>query len=482
MHYRDQPIARKALTLGIVPTACALSIVAVAFGVAMFLSLRTNLTRDSDALVAIVADNISAAVGFNDPATATELLRGLRAKDSIDKVCVYDAAGRLFAAYALPGQTCSVSDLAGASSPAAASVFTQPVAVGGRRVGSVHLFSNTTTLNARIQTLAALTGAALLFGALIAWVLAERMQRSISRPIVALATVADKVSRTRDYSLRAEKTTADEVGQMVTAFNGMLAQVERQDRIKDEFLATLSHELRTPLNAMLGWLQILQKTHPDEKTTQRALASLERNARSQHRVVEDLLDISRIVTGKLQMSSEVVDLRSVVSSSLEVASVSARERQVALSATTPPTPCLVSGDSVRLQQAIWNLLANSVKFTPPGGSIELDLSETGPDYVLRVTDSGVGIDPAFLPRVFDRFQQADSSLTREHGGLGLGLALVKEIAALHGGTIAATSPGLHMGATFTLTLPRLVHATSDSVEPIAQRAVASPSGRAVPEV
>jgi signal transduction histidine kinase len=475
MRFRDQPIARKALTLGLAPTLCALLIVTGTFGVAVFVTLRASLVRDSEALVSIVADNVSAAVGFNDPRTASELLHSLRAKESIDRVCVFDANGKLFASYTSVGQSCGSTDLGTVPPDSHASVFTRPVAVGDRRVGSVQLVSNTRTLRSRMEALAVVAGATLLLVALVAWALADRMQRSISGPIMALVDIADRVSSTRDYSLRADRMTTDEIGRLVTAFNGMLTQVERQNRVKDEFLATLSHELRTPLNAVLGWLHILQTTTPDEKTLNRGLGVLERNARAQQRVVEDLLDISRIVTGKLQMSSDVVDLRSVVTGAIEVVAESAAKKGLTLHTSLLPSPCLVSGDAVRLQQAVWNLLSNSVKFTPEGGTVNVTLASAEAVYRIIVQDSGMGIEPAFLPRVFDRFQQADSSTTREHSGLGLGLALVKEIAALHGGTVVASSAGKGLGTTFTLALPRLVASELPAPDVVAVTQTAAPS-------
>lgn len=206
--------------------------------------------------------------------------------------------------------------------------------------------------------------------------------------------------------------------------------------------ATLSHELRTPLNAMLGWLQISQRTNPGGESLDRALGSLERNARVQQRVVEDLLDISRIVSGKLQMNMAVVDLRSVLNGAVDVTGNAARTSGVAMRWDPPPAPLLVSGDAARLQQVFRNPLSNAVKFTPSGGTVTVPVVSSEQAYAVTVHDTGVGIDPGFLPRVFDRFQQADSSATREHGGLGLGLAIVKEIVALHGGTVGGdTLPG-----------------------------------------
>ncbi len=362
--------------------------------------------------------------------------------------------------YVIPGNSCEPTDVkyAGATAPY---TFVKPVTVGDRRIGAVRLTANTDSLREQMTTLAVLAAFALATSALLAYVLSRGMQRAVTGPVMALAETANLVAQTRQFGLRAEKTTQDEVGSLVTAFNGMLDRIERQDRMKDEFLATLSHELRTPLNATLGWLQILQKTSPDSNKMERALASIERNARAQQRVVEDLLDISRIVTGRLQVTKEVVDLRAVLEGALDVIADAAARKGLAITTSAPAAPCLVTGDAGRLQQVLLNLLANSVKFTPAGGSITASLAQRERAYLFTVQDTGIGITADFLPHVFDRFQQADGSATREHGGLGLGLAIVKEIAELHGGTVVAASSGAGLGATFTLSLPRLL-ATDDS--------------------
>jgi signal transduction histidine kinase len=213
--------------------------------------------------------------------------------------------------------------------------------------------------------------------------------------------------------------------------------------------------LRTPLNAMLGWLQVIQKTRPAPPQLGRALATIERNARVQQHVVEDLLDISRIVAGKLQMTKTVVDLRLVLAAALEVVNAAAAQANVTITTAAPSTACLVSADFTRLQQALLNLLANAVKFTPAGGGVTVTLQEAAPSFEIVVADTGIGIDPAFLPHVFERFRQEDGSVTREHGGLGLGLAIVREIVLLHNGHVTAHSRGSGTGATFTIVLPQL---------------------------
>jgi signal transduction histidine kinase len=428
-----------------------LSLVTATLGIAVYRDLQAHLNQSAEALVSVAADTMTAPLGFNDTGTATQLLRAFRAVDTVDAACVFDIDGRLFAVYTRPGQSCPRTDV-----NADARAHARPVNVGTKRVGSVQLFVNDAELMRSLRTLGVTASLTLVVVVLVAIVLARGMQRSITGPIVALARTADQVTSTGDYSARAQQTTKDEIGRLGIAFNAMLTQIQQQNRIKDEFLATLSHELRTPLNAMLGWLQIIQRTNPEPDAMARALGSLERNARVQQRVVEDLLDISRIVTGKLQMNMTVVDLRTVVTAAVDVVSATAAHARVTIKWSPPPEECLVSGDPSRLQQVFWNVLSNGVKFTPRGGVVTATVRIARETYSVVIADTGIGIDPAFLPRVFDRFQQADSSSTREHGGLGLGLAIVHEIVTVHGGQVSVASAGKGQGATFTITLPRLI--------------------------
>ena len=225
------------------------------------------------------------------------------------------------------------------------------------------------------------------------------------------------------------------------------------NRIKDEFLATLSHELRTPLNAVLGWIGLIESGSlaPDQIT--RALATVARNARAQAQLVDDLLDVSRILSGKLKVRTMALDLAEVAEAALDVVRPAARAKEIDLRANFFARPMLVMGDGDRLQQVIWNLLSNAVKFTPPHGRVELEVNATAGGVELQVRDTGQGIAPSFAPHVFDRFRQADSSTTRPHGGLGLGLAIARSIVELHGGTIEAVSSGIGCGATFRVQLP-----------------------------
>ena len=228
---------------------------------------------------------------------------------------------------------------------------------------------------------------------------------------------------------------------------------EVANRLKDEFLATVSHELRTPLNAVLGWTSLLRTTNMDEGRRARALETIERNARLQQKIVEDLLDISRISAGHLSLDKEPMPFRPVVESAVESIKPIAAAKSIALTVDLGDDPAILFGDQVRLQQVIWNLLSNAIKFTPEGGSVRVTLHVNESRVELAVADTGVGIAPAFQPHVFERFRQEDQRTTRAHGGLGLGLAIVRHLTEMHGGSVAAVSAGEGKGATFIVRLP-----------------------------
>ncbi|MDB5328486.1 MAG: sensor hybrid histidine kinase [Phycisphaerales bacterium] len=239
-------------------------------------------------------------------------------------------------------------------------------------------------------------------------------------------------------------------------------EAERVSRMKDEFLATLSHELRTPLNAILGWSQILRSSPPDSDEINEGLDVIERNARSQAQIIEDLLDMSRIISGKIRLDVQRLDVASVIQAALDTVRPAATAKGVRLHVVLDPNTGPVSGDPGRLQQTLWNLLSNAIKFTPKGGRVQVLLERVNSHVEISVSDTGQGIKSEFLPYVFDRFRQADASTTRQHGGLGIGLALVKQLVELHGGTVRAKSLGEGAGSTFVLTLPlTILHAEPD---------------------
>src|SRR6202011_1795628 len=228
------------------------------------------------------------------------------------------------------------------------------------------------------------------------------------------------------------------------------------NRMKDEFLATLSHELRTPLNAVLGWATALRAVHSPTPELEQGLETIERNARVQAQIIEDLLDMSRIISGKVRLDVQRLDLPAVVAEAINTVRTSASAKGVRLQTIIDPLNAPVTGDPHRLQQVFWNLLSNAIKFTPKGGRVQVLLERVDSHVEVSVIDTGEGISPDFLPYIFDRFQQADASTTRRHGGLGLGLAIVKNLVELHGGTVQAKSGGLDKGATFIVNLPLTV--------------------------
>ena len=230
-------------------------------------------------------------------------------------------------------------------------------------------------------------------------------------------------------------------------------RVEEANHAKDEFLATVSHELRTPLNSILGWSVLLRSETMSEERRSRALATIERSARSQTQLIEDLLDISRIVSGKLRLNVAPVQMSAVIGAAIEIVRPAAEAKGVRLQPFLDGQVGPIRGDSERLQQVIWNLLANAVKFTPKGGQVQVSLSRDGSDVEIAVADTGAGISPGFLPYVFERFRQADTGIVRAHGGLGLGLAITRHLVELHGGSIKALSPGEGLGATILLRIP-----------------------------
>ncbi len=275
----------------------------------------------------------------------------------------------------------------------------------------------------------------------------------IVRDITARKQAEERV-REGEEELRAlTERTAHERERLLANERAARAEAERMSAIKDEFLATLSHELRTPLNAILGWAQVLQRGDKHDADTQRGLDAIERNARAQRQLIEDLLDMSRITSGQLRMDTQAVEPALIIEAAIDTVRPSAQAKEIGIEKVLNPSAGPVLGDPARLQQIVWNLLANAVKFTPKNGKVQVLLERVDSHIEISIADTGVGIRPDFLPHVFDRFRQADASTTRTYSGLGLGLSIVKHLVELHGGTICAESAGEGRGATFTVSLP-----------------------------
>ncbi|HVG28406.1 MAG TPA: hybrid sensor histidine kinase/response regulator [Pyrinomonadaceae bacterium] len=299
----------------------------------------------------------------------------------------------------------------------------------------------------------------------------------IERPahIVTILSVVRSAlrARLRQYEVRdhldALSRAREEREQLLKSEQAARLNAEANSRLKDEFLATVSHELRTPLTAILGWAQLLRRGVPDEQIAAHALEVIERNGLAQLHLVEDLLDVSRIISGKLLLDVRPVDLDAVIGAALDAARPAAESKGIELRHALDAAAGAVLGDADRLQQIVWNLVNNAVKFTPAGGRVEVRLARAASGVEISVGDTGIGIEPEFLPHVFDRFRQADAATTRTYGGLGLGLAIVRQLTELHGGEVSADSAGVGRGTTFTIRLPL------SSL--VAQRAVVA-SGRA----
>ena len=256
--------------------------------------------------------------------------------------------------------------------------------------------------------------------------------------------------------------------QLLESERAARGDAERASRTKDEFLATLSHELRTPLNAILGWTQVLRKTKTLPDDASNALNVIERNARAQAQIIADLLDMSSIISGKVRLDVQRMDLASVINATVETVRPASQAKGIRLQLVLDPMAGPVRGDPNRLQQVLWNLLTNAVKFTQKDGRVTITLARVNSHLEIEVTDNGEGIDPAFLPHMFDRFRQADASTTRRHGGLGLGLSIAKQLIELHGGSISVKSAGRGLGSTFRVTLP-LMATAADPLEPTTAR-------------
>ena len=447
-----------------------LAILVVSFALVGFsyLNLSSELHASVEAQARLLAMNSIAPLAFEDPVSGRQALAAMEVSEHIGAATVFDQQGRPFARFdrkQKPAPALPLEDL-GFGRAGRWQILTVPVDDNAQRLGFVQVAYDLDLLYRRLleRLLAAIGVAAVAMG--LIYVVSRSIRDVLVGPVDELAQVARNVSETRNFSLRARRISNDEMGQAADAFNDMLAQIqqqhadiqaarreaERASQMKDDFLATLSHELRTPMAPILGWAQILIRGVPERERVRQGAEIIERNARIQTQIIDDLLDMSRIVSGKLLLRAESMNLRAVCEAALATVQPTADSRGVELVAVLEPVPWL-RGDPNRLQQVTWNLLANAIKFTPRGGRVELHLRRDGESARLEVRDSGQGIAPEFLPHVFERFRQADSSTTRAHGGLGIGLAITRQLVEMHGGTVRAESEGAGKGATFVVTLP-----------------------------
>jgi signal transduction histidine kinase/ActR/RegA family two-component response regulator len=447
-------------------------------------AFRTSRLDDLGAQADIVGRASAPALVFADPDAARANLALLHVRPAIRAAALYDESGALFATWA-------ASDASFADIPrtppageyvAAAGEFGlfRPLVENGERRGTVFLLARDDS-KARVLAYVGILGTVLIASLGVALALSAWLQRAMTQPVLSIAAVARRVMERRDFSLRAPRTTQDEVGVLADAFNGMLVEVERRaaeleasyrsleeemrnrrvaeaalrkaDRRKDEFLATLAHELRNPLAPIRNGLQILRMRPDDPVARAEAQKIMERQLGQMVRLVDDLLDVSRITTGKIAITPAPVDLRAIVRSAIDTARPAVDALSHHLEVDVPPEPVPVLGDATRLAQVVANLLNNAAKYTPPRGHIRLALDTEGASARIVVTDDGIGIAPDMREAIFDMFVQADSSIERAQAGLGVGLSLARRLVELHGGRLAVASDGPGKGSAFTVTLP-----------------------------
>ena len=493
-----QSLRSKLMLVVLATTVAALVVVAIALVIYESRTYEQSTAAGLMTQAQSVGRASAPALVFDDPAAARENLAVLKGQAQIRAAAIYLPGGRLFASY-------GATDLFGAGfshvPQADGYVIEGDEIVVFRRIvedldvlGTVYLRASY-DLGARLRDYLGILGLVLIASLAFALLFSAALQRAITRPIIAVTDVARQVIERRDFSLRVRKTTHDEVGYLVDAFNAMLAEVGRRadaleasnatlsresaerreaeealrvaDRRKDEFLAMLAHELRNPLAPLRNALEILKRRGASPSMAQEARQMMERQLRQMVRLVDDLLDVSRITTGKLALKTEPVELRDVIRSAVDTAKPLIDARQHALTVAMPDELVCVTADPTRLSQVFSNLLNNAANYTEPGGDIDVRATATAAEVMVSIRDNGIGIAPDMLGPVFQMFAQADESLERVHGGLGVGLTLARHLIELHGGSIEARSAGIGQGSEFIVRLPRV--AVDAKAMPLARR-------------
>jgi signal transduction histidine kinase len=461
-------VRRKTMAVVIATTVIALLVSAGAMLFYEVRTLRETHLAELRTQAEIIGRASGPALAFKDPKAAAQDLLMLRGRPDIELAALYALDGTLFASYARAGQS-GIPPRAGAPGyrvQGDSVTLFHAVTDANEDLGTVFLRSRA-GLRERMQDYVAILGSVLALSLAVAWLVSVWLQRAVTGPILNVAGAARQVFERRDFSVRAEKRTEDEIGMLADTLNRMLADLEREmterreaegairaaDRRKDEFLATLAHELRNPLAPIRNALYIMQAARDNPAAVGEARAIIERQLAQMVRLVDDLLDVSRITTGKLNLRKEQVDARAVAQSAIEAVEPLARARGHALRVALPPTGVTLDADPTRLAQVFLNLLNNAIKFTDPGGRIDFEVELAAGELVARVRDSGVGIAAEMREEIFEMFAQADRSLERSTMGLGVGLSLARRLVELHGGTISVSSAGPGKGAEFVVRIP-----------------------------
>ncbi|MEO5700886.1 MAG: ATP-binding protein [Casimicrobiaceae bacterium] len=481
----NRSLRRKLMVVMLITSITALLVAAIALITYELRNYERTWSADLITQADILARASVPALTFDDPSAATENLALLKARPQIIASAIYAANGRVFATYPATTDASAFPPLPGAEGyridDDTITLFHR-IVEKDEILGTVYLRATYGLMERLAGYLTILAGVVLL-ATFVAVLMSAWLQAAITKPILAVTQVANEVMDHRDFSLRVTKTTEDEIGYLVDAFNDMLAEVGRRaaalessnlslqhemaerrgaeealraaDRRKDEFLATLAHELRNPLAPMRNALRILDVASKDPTATQRAREMMERQLQQMVRLVDDLLDVSRITTGKLVLRRERTALASVIRNAVDTSRPFIDSRGHALVVKLPAESAELDADPTRLSQVFSNLLNNAAKYTDPGGRISVT-AERHDDHVrVVVADNGIGIAPAMQASIFDMFTQVDHSLERTQAGLGVGLTLAKRLIELHGGTIEAQSDGLNLGSRFLVDLPAL---------------------------
>ena len=459
----SRSLRRKVLTLVLAVTAAALTLSAVGLVVYDLRAYEQQWTSDLNTQAELLARTSAAALSFGDRETATKDLGVLKVRARVTAAAIYTREGELFATYrkpyAAPVEFPARPEADGYRIVGDELFIFRRVVEGDEAIGTIYLralYEPWERLRNYLGILAAVMIAS--FG--VAALLSGWLQRRITQPILEVSRVAREVMEQRDYSLRARKVSDDEIGELVDSFNALLAETGRRaealresDRRKDEFLATLAHELRNPLAPLRNALEILRMPESNPAMREKARQMMERQLAQMVRLVDDLLDVSRITTGKLGIRRSLLEVQASIRDAVETVRPYIESRGHTLELQMPSQPLSIEGDRTRLAQIFANLLHNAAKYTGTGGYITLSLAHEGDEAVVRVRDNGIGLAPESLASIFDMFVQVDRSLERAQAGLGVGLTLSRQLVTLHGGSLGVKSEGAGKGSEFTVRLP-----------------------------